>query len=413
MPSSISIVLAIGTPSGTAVTVATPQQIPLSISLAAAGPTGPTGPAGATGPAGPSGAAGAQGPTGPTGSIGATGPAGVTGATGTAGPTGITGATGPAGAIGATGPQGVAGAIGATGPQGVAGSIGATGPAGAIGATGPQGAAGAVGATGPTGVAGTIGATGPTGPAGTTGGIGATGATGPAGTTGGIGPTGVTGPAGIAGPTGPTGPAGTTGGIGATGVTGPTGVAGPTGATGPAGATGPTGPNAGCVFLTSGSVTNAATMDINLSAYYNLYNMIEIEIDSIVPITNSVNLLMRVSVDGATYDSGASNYAWTSGYTNTVPSAGNVGGSAGDTSMEILNLVVTTAGKSVSGTIIITNPSQSALHPPYQWDIVNTGSGLARIYGAGCRLTAQITKAVRLLMSSGNITGRWRAYGYN
>jgi hypothetical protein len=49
----------------------------------AGGPTGPTGPQGATGPTGPQGPTGA---TGPAGSAGATGPAGSAGATGPAGP---------------------------------------------------------------------------------------------------------------------------------------------------------------------------------------------------------------------------------------------------------------------------------------------------------------------------------------
>ncbi|MDE7551557.1 collagen-like repeat preface domain-containing protein, partial [Bacillus tropicus] len=141
-----------------------------------------------------------QGPTGPTGPAGATGPRGNTGATGPQGNTGATGATGPQGNTGATGPRGNTGATGATGPQGNTGATGATGPrgnTGATGATGPQGNTGATGATGPRG---NTGATGATGPRGNTG---ATGATGPQGNTG---ATGATGPQGNTGATGATGP---------------------------------------------------------------------------------------------------------------------------------------------------------------------------------------------------------------
>ncbi|HGO9414364.1 TPA: collagen-like repeat preface domain-containing protein, partial [Bacillus cereus] len=88
------------------------------------GPTGPTGPAGATGATGPRGNTGTTGPQGNTGATGATGPQGNTGATGATGPQGNTGATG------ATGPQGNTGATGATGPQGNTGATGATGPQG-------------------------------------------------------------------------------------------------------------------------------------------------------------------------------------------------------------------------------------------------------------------------------------------
>src|SRR3954451_23676804 len=73
---------------------------------------------------------------------------------------GATGPPGPAGAIGPTGAPGGLGAIGPTGPQGNAGVAGSIGP------TGPQGVAGVAGPTGVQGLAGVAGAEGPTGPAG-------------------------------------------------------------------------------------------------------------------------------------------------------------------------------------------------------------------------------------------------------
>src|SRR3990167_6815284 len=102
---------------------------------ATAGPTGPTGPAGADGPTGPSGTDGAAGTTGPSGAAGPTGP---TGADSTVpGPSGQAGPTGPTG-VGTTGPTGVAGATGTIGPTGPTG----VGTTGADGATGPTGSAG-------------------------------------------------------------------------------------------------------------------------------------------------------------------------------------------------------------------------------------------------------------------------------
>ena len=62
------------------------------------------------------------------------GAAGVTGPQGPAGPAGLAGPPGPAGPAGASGRQGVAGPAGATGAQGLAG---ATGPAGANGVGSP------------------------------------------------------------------------------------------------------------------------------------------------------------------------------------------------------------------------------------------------------------------------------------
>lgn len=145
----------------------------LTLTVTAAGATGPSGTQGATGPIGASGAAGVRGFTGASGvvgSTGSTGPGGSTGSTGPSGPTGPSGspggATGPLGPTGATGPTGDSGNTGSTGPRGftgASGAEGATGPAGvgSTGATGPSGtpgsAGGATGATGPTGVPGESG----------------------------------------------------------------------------------------------------------------------------------------------------------------------------------------------------------------------------------------------------------------
>lgn len=79
------------------------------------------------------GGGGATGPTGATGATGGTGVTGATGPTGDTGPTGADGATGPTGSQGATGPTGASGADGATGPTG---ATGATGVGFSYGATG-------------------------------------------------------------------------------------------------------------------------------------------------------------------------------------------------------------------------------------------------------------------------------------
>lgn len=334
------------------------------------------------------------------------------------GPIGPQGPTGPAGINGATGPSGPSGSIGVTGmtgPTGASGVQGVTGPIGATGVSGPSGTAGSIGATGMTGPQGIAGATGATGPAGTNGSIGATGATGPSGSNGAVGATGVTGPQGIAGPTGPTGVSGSIGATGPTGGIGATGATGPTGVQGLTGPTGPTGANPGYVFLTSGTTTNAATCDIVLTSYYNLYNVIDIIFYGLQVITNNVTLIMRVSANGTTYDAAAASYSWATGYVNTVPGVGAVGGSASDTSVTLANVIANTASFQVTGKITLYSPNSSALHPNATWELVvpPNGGGLARTYGGGFRLANQVTQAIRLLTSSGNITCNWRAYGYN
>lgn len=436
---------------------------------------GATGPNGIAGPTGIQGIAGPTGATGPQGIVGPTGPTGVSGTNGAVGATGATGPTGVSGSIGATGPTGVSGS---------AGSVGATGPTGPTGVTGSVGATGVTGSTGPTGVgysnttsttsitvgtgskaftvnnvgafiagdrvrvidtaltttymegiiasivglvitvtvdvtagsgtiatwqfslAGLIGATG------TTGATGPTGSTGSAGSVGATGPTGPTGVTGSAGVTGATGPAGSNGAVGATGPTGVTGVTGPTG---------PTGPNPGCTFLTSGSASNVATMDINLSSYYNLYTFIEVRIYNVKPATTNTDLYLRVSTDGSTYDATTANYSWSYQYvwSNSATPGSDYSAHAGQTTAAMLmaHVIGNYTSASLAGTITLSNMNSASFFPNIKWFLdtaidTGAGGGNAAFYGGGMRITAQITKAIRLLMSSGNITGNWSAYGY-
>lgn len=124
---------------------------------------------------------------------------------------------------------------------------------------------------------------------------------------------------------------------------------------------------------------------------------------------------MRCSADGTTFDAGASNYTWGAGFASSGATQGDVGGSTGDTSIELGNVLASTSTVQTTCDIEIYNPGGSALNPVFRYDTVTApnGGGIARIYGAGIRLAQQSTKAIRILMSSGNITGSWSVYGYN
>lgn len=111
------------------------------------GPTGDSGPPGATGAQGGVGATGATGATGAQGPVGAQGQPGATGPSGPPGSDGAPGPSGPPGPPGATGPPGPAGP-GPTQAQLVDAvelyceTFGCVGPAGPAGPAGPTGAAG-------------------------------------------------------------------------------------------------------------------------------------------------------------------------------------------------------------------------------------------------------------------------------
>ena len=125
-------------------TTTTSHPATLSVVLSypgAQGPSGPSGPAGASGPTGASGPSGPSGPSGLTGPSGPSGPTGLTGPSGPSGPTGLTGPSGPSGPAGVTGPSGPSGPAGPSGPSGPAG-VGAAGPTGPSGPSGPSGPGG-------------------------------------------------------------------------------------------------------------------------------------------------------------------------------------------------------------------------------------------------------------------------------
>lgn len=158
--------------------------------------------------------------------------------------------------------------------------------------------------------------------------------------------------------------------------------------------------------LTSGSVTGAATMDINFSSYYNTYNYFYLFV-STVPTTNNVDLTMLTSTDGSTFDNSSGNYNWHYNYGD--------GSSAGqpDAVLKLAGNCGNAAGEHTDGTIIFMNPSNASYWPLFRWQVAESdaGSTNAPITGVGARLSAQVLKALRLYYTSGNITGSYKLFG--
>lgn len=157
--------------------------------------------------------------------------------------------------------------------------------------------------------------------------------------------------------------------------------------------------------LTSGSVTNAATIDINLSTWYAQYSNIVIMI-SVKPVTDNVDLHMLVSADGSTYNTGGSDYTWNFNYGS---------GSTGNTSafMNLMGNCGSASGKHNDGWLVMQNLSSATQFPMVRYNIAETDAagGIAPINGAAYRGNNQITKAIRLIYSTGNITGTYKVLG--
>ena len=172
--------------------------------------------------------------------------------------------------------------------------------------------------------------------------------------------------------------------------------------------------------IASGTVSSAASLDItDLSTEYLMY---EIVFSDLLPATDTVDLLFRTSTNnGSSFNSGASDYAYTS-VRNTTTAALDGSYSGGSTAIAFNDNGGTpvrfgnTAGtEEAAGWIRITNPTNA--NEPTQVTAmlgsVNSGSIITYYSCFGQRLNAEDNDAVQILFSSGNIaTMEYTVYGY-
>lgn len=160
--------------------------------------------------------------------------------------------------------------------------------------------------------------------------------------------------------------------------------------------------------LASGSVSSAANMSINISAFSS-FRMIEIYYYDIVPVTSGSILNMLVSADGTTYDNGSGNYSWFWGN-----NAGFSENSASDVLARISGGggLPNGTGQTTDGSMTIFGPGLTVGNPKIRGDMVVPGSPVADVDFAATRLTLQTTKGIRFQMSSGNISGKYLIVGY-
>jgi hypothetical protein len=171
----------------------------------------------------------------------------------------------------------------------------------------------------------------------------------------------------------------------------------------------------GLAALTSGTISNQATLDIVLTSY-TAYRGIVIHLQ-VVPVTDNAVLYCRFSTDGGfTYYSGASDYDHRS---TGVATAAFTVIRAGDSKIE---MAIAAAGignaseEGWKGVLWLLDQANTALRPTIHYqatyqDSATPARGLM-IAGSGTRLAAQDTDAIRFLFSSGNLsTGRYDVYG--
>lgn len=173
------------------------------------------------------------------------------------------------------------------------------------------------------------------------------------------------------------------------------------------------------VLLTSGTLSAQANLSLNLSSWFNLFGVIELRLISILPVTNAVDAMLRVSTDGTTFDSGASNYGYGGVFGSDAASPAGTGSVTGTSILMngTLNHIGNTATKAYNCIIKLFNPGISTVQPSVIFEAngytQTSDNHLFVIHGTGFRLTNQVTKGLQFLFSSGNISsGLYRVYGW-
>lgn len=161
--------------------------------------------------------------------------------------------------------------------------------------------------------------------------------------------------------------------------------------------------------ITSATASNSATLTFtNISAAFNI---LELELEGLVPVTTGTTLQMQFSTDnGSTWIAGTNNY-----YANSVNLSGATASAEGGVNVTTMALskasdVLNSAAVGLSGLVKLFNLASTAKVKAATWQTFygSSSGGFASVAGGGTAQTsATAINAVRLLFSSGNIsTGR-------
>jgi hypothetical protein len=173
-------------------------------------------------------------------------------------------------------------------------------------------------------------------------------------------------------------------------------------------------------LLETQNPSNVATVDM-VTTIDSTYSRYYIEITDVVPATDGVQFMARISDDGgSTWKEGATDYeysttVWTN-YSNDSEATRSTGDTAfrltTDTSNEDMG---SDGGKGGTFTVTLSNPANTSLQQLVmwkgQWD-TPAGSGHGVAFGGGNYSTAAAIDGIQFLMSSGNVeSGKFSLYG--
>ena len=153
--------------------------------------------------------------------------------------------------------------------------------------------------------------------------------------------------------------------------------------------------------------TAAAAASIVLDLDTTNYDSFLIDLVNLKPATDGANIDVTLSSDGNTYFSAS--YAWTNDRLNSAATA-SPEGSASDSSIQIMSVVGNADGEQCAGAIYLTSISGMGTRLTWQVCAVTNAGAFVQVNGAGAYAGAAAAY-VKILASSGNITGTARVYG--
>ena len=156
-------------------------------------------------------------------------------------------------------------------------------------------------------------------------------------------------------------------------------------------------------LISNGTVSSASSLDItDLTTEYRGYILYY---DGLVPASDTASLHLLVSDDnGATFKTGASDYAYTFAFQNDNAVISR-NADPDDTEILLATLLGATSDEAASGTLWIDNPMNSSYRTMFRHNYAQLSSSdlFQSGYGTAQYQTAAAIDAIRIIPSTGNI----------
>lgn len=167
------------------------------------------------------------------------------------------------------------------------------------------------------------------------------------------------------------------------------------------------------VLLSSQTVSNQASVNFTsvISSTYTRYEIIGM---TIVPQTDATSLTCRVSSDNGSTWISSSNYAYNYYILVDANATLNATGNTGTTAWTLQAGLGNSTGENTAFTMELYNPSETSYHKLMRGkgiSFTDTPNQFTYDFGGLLSLTPAIN-AIQFYMSSGNISGTFRVYGY-